>query len=104
MRIMTTRTAVADDDLSPSECWCCGTTDDPVRMIHLGNHPEVALCTRCGHWAAKQAWEIEDRTKSGPLVLARDQLRAMRRAVIQRGWQHSPVIGGPLRWIGNRLP
>lgn len=73
-------------------------------MIHLANHPEVALCLRCGRWAAKQAWEIEDRAKTGPLVLARDRLRAARRAVVHRNWQHHPIFGGPLTWIGKRLP
>jgi hypothetical protein len=73
-------------------------------MIHLGNHPEVMLCVRCGHWAAKQAWEIEDRAKTGPLVRARDRFRSLRRSVIQRGWQHNRIVGGPLRWIGKRLP
>lgn len=52
----------------------------------------------------KQAREIEDRAKSGPLVLARDRLRSARRRVIQRGWQHRPIIAGSLRWIGKRLP
>jgi hypothetical protein len=73
-------------------------------MIHLGNHPEVALCPRCGRWAAKQAGAIDDRGRTGPVVLARDRLRAMRRSVVHRGWQHNRILGGPLRWIGQRLP
>lgn len=73
-------------------------------MVHLGNHPEVALCTRCARWTAKQAWEIEDQVKTGPLVLARNGLRAARRAVVKRGWQHSRLFGGPVRWLGKRLP
>ncbi|HEY2296438.1 MAG TPA: hypothetical protein VGH43_01820 [Jatrophihabitans sp.] len=87
-----------------SECWCCGAVGDPDRMVHLGNHPEVALCIGCARWAAQQAWGLEDRSKSGPLVAARDGLRAARRTVIEHGWQHNRVIGGPLRWIGKRLP
>ena len=101
---VTSRTAVQSEEPGPSECWCCGAVDDPVRMIHLGNHPEVALCVRCGHWAVKQAWAIEDRAKTGPLVMARDRFRALRRKVIDRGWQHNRIIGGPLRWLGKRLP
>jgi hypothetical protein len=73
-------------------------------MVHLGNHPEVALCRACARWAAKQAWEIEDRSKTGLVVSARDRLRAARRGVIQRGWHRSPLIGRPLRWIGRHLP
>ena len=87
-----------------AECWCCGATDDPSRMVHLGNHPEVALCLRCARWAAKQAWEIEDRGKAGPLVVARDRLRAARRGVVKRDWHHHRLLGGPVRWLGKRLP
>lgn len=100
---MATRTAVEDHELGKSECWCCGVTDEPARMVHLGNHPEVALCVRCGRWAAQQAWEIEDRAKTGPLVTARDRLRTSRRAVIDHGWQHGR-LGRPLRWLGRHLP
>lgn len=99
-----TRTAVEDADGNPSECWCCGTIDDPTRLVHLGLHPEVALCIRCARSVSKWAWEIEDRSKTGPLVVARDRFRKLRRNVIRRGWQHSPVFGGPIRWIGKRLP
>lgn len=73
-------------------------------MVHLGNHPEVALCVRCAHWAAKQAWEIEDRGKGGPLAFARAQFRGLRRHVVEHGWQHHPVFGGPIRWLGKHLP
>lgn len=86
------------------ECWCCGATRPPVEMVHLGNHPEVALCVRCCRFAAKQAWEIEDRGRVDPLALARQQLRGVRRAVVARGWHQHPLIGKPVRWIGRRLP
>jgi hypothetical protein len=99
---MTSRTALASDEAKRVECWCCGTVGD--RMVHLGNHPEVALCLRCAHWASKQAWELEDRERSGPLVAARDKLRSARRTVMQHGWQHNRIVGGPLRWLGKRLP
>ena len=75
--------AAEDTDRSPSQCWCCGTTDDPSRMVHLGNHPEVALCIRCAHSVSKWAWEIKDQYKTGPLVIARDRFRAVRRHVIR---------------------
>lgn len=48
---MPTFAAVEDADLSPSACWCCAI-DAPERMVHLGNHPEVALCPGCARWAA----------------------------------------------------
>ena len=98
------RTAVEDADLPSSQCWCCGAVDDPTRLVHLGDHPEVALCIRCAHSVSKWAWEIEDQSKTGPFVLARDRFRALRRSVITRGWHHSPLVGGPIRWIGKRLP
>lgn len=91
-------------DPPPGECWCCGSTDDPDRMVHLGNHPEVGICRSCARWAAKQAWEIEDRDRTGPLVRVRDVLRTGRQIVIDHGWHRGRWLGGPLRWIGKRMP
>jgi hypothetical protein len=73
-------------------------------MVHLGNHPEVALCRPCARWAAKEAWEIEDRDKAGALVNMRGRFRQLRRAVIHRNWHRHPVLGRPLRWLGRHLP
>ncbi|MGH8960231.1 MAG: hypothetical protein ACRDWT_03355 [Jatrophihabitantaceae bacterium] len=87
-----------------TECWCCGAIDDPARLVHLGNHPEVAVCTRCARSIAKWAWEIEDRSRTGLAVRARDRFRSVRRAVIARGWHRSRFVGGPLRWLGRHLP
>jgi hypothetical protein len=101
---MAMKTAVEDHEVERAECWCCGTTGESNRMVHLGNHPEVTLCVRCGYWAAKQAWHIEDRSASGPAVQVRNGLRQVRRSVIEHGWQHNRFVGGPLRWIGKRLP
>ena len=101
---MATHSAVEDEELNSSQCWCCGAMDDPVRMVHLGSHPEVALCLRCARWASKQAWEIEDQGRTGTLVRARDRLRAARRSVVEHGWQNSGWFGGPIRWLGKRLP
>lgn len=104
MKPMAGPAAVDDSGLTPSKCWCCGRVEDPMRMVHLGDHPEVALCLGCARWAAKQAWEIEDQNRTGPLVLARDRLRSLRRDVIARGWHRHPLIGRPLRWLGKRAP
>jgi hypothetical protein len=96
---------VADgEDAEPSGCWCCGAMDAPDRMVHLGNHPEVALCLGCARWAAKQAWAIEDQARIGPVARARDRFRVARRGVVDRGWHRHRVFGRPLRWIGKRLP
>ena len=78
--------------------------NDPRLMVHLGNHPEVGVCRPCARWAAKEAWEIEDRDSAGALVLGRDGLRIVRRFVIDRGWHRSRGLGGPLRWVGKRMP
>ena len=78
---MPTFAAVEDAELEPSACWCCGAIDAPERMVHLGNHPEVALCLGCARWAAKEAWEIEDRGRTGLVVRARDRFRLLRRGV-----------------------
>ena len=85
-------------------CWCCGQTQPADRVVHLGNHPEVTLCLQCAHFVHKQAWEIEDRDRSGPLPRVRDAFRGVRRRVIERGWHHNAVLGPALRWLGRRLP
>jgi hypothetical protein len=72
--------------------------------VRLGHHPEVALCLGCARWAAKRAWEIEDRARTGPVVGVRNRFRALRRAVVDRGWHRHRLLGGPLRWVGKRLP
>lgn len=103
---MTTREhgGQTDDDGPAGVCWCCGCSGTDKRMVHLGEHPEVAVCIRCAHSLSKWAWELDDRSKSGPGVMARDAFRAARTAVVQRGWQDSPLLGGPIRWIGKWLP
>jgi hypothetical protein len=88
----------------PSICWCCGAIEDPSRLVRLGNHPEVAVCVRCAHALSKWAWEIEDRSRTGIAVRARDQFRLLRKAVMRRGWQHHRLIGRQLRCNGKRLP
>lgn len=96
-------TALEDEFGVRAECWCCGCIVNPERMVSLGNHPEVMICTRCAHSVSKWAWEIDDRTKTGPRVRARALLRQARTTVMNRGWQNSPLIGRPLRWVGQRF-
>ena len=102
MKLMAVRTAVEHE--TGSTCWCCGAGGDAARMVRLGNHPEVALCVGCAHWASKQAWEIEDGDRAGVRVAARNRFRQLRRSVVQRGLHNHPVLGRPLRWLGRRLP
>lgn len=88
----------------PVECWCCGTSATPDRMVHLGNHPEVRLCPRCAHFVHQQAWKIDDQDRHGPAAVARDTFRDLRAEVMRRGWHHNRFIGNKLRWLGKHLP
>src|SRR5262249_3880351 len=97
-------TAQGHPDPSPGQCWCCGSIYDPGRMVHLGNHPEGARCLACAGWAAKEAWEMEDRDRTDVLATVRDRFRNLRRRVIDRNWHRPPVLGRPLRWLGRHLP
>jgi hypothetical protein len=86
------------------ECWCCGTRESPGSVVHLGNHPEVAVCLRCAHFLHQQARGREDAARTSRAARARDGLRAGRRLVIRRRWHEKPGIGRLLRWLGTRLP
>ncbi len=101
---MRATTAIGETAGAPSDCWCCGMTQPSEAMVHLGNHPEVVLCLACAHFVHKEAWEIEDRARTGPGVRARGWLRRLRRGVVERGWHNSPVIGRAVRWLGKYVP
>ena len=101
---MAVRTAVDDQAESRPQCWCCGNLEDPARLVHLGNHPEVALCIGCARYVSKRAAEIEDQDRAGVFVRGRNVLRAVRGAVIERGLHQHPVLGRPLRWLGKHTP
>ena len=101
----TVRTIVdTDEQPHPSECWCCGVIQHPELMVHLGNHPEVHLCIRCAYSVKNWAWEIEDRSKTGPAVKARNAFRRVRQSVMRRHLHQNKWVGRPLRWLGRRLP
>jgi hypothetical protein len=103
--VSTASTAVEDADASdPYECWCCGAVHAPNQMVHLGNHPEVAICIRCAYSIKNWAWQIEDRDKTGPAVKARDVFRQARKNAMRRQLHQNKWIGRPLRWLGRRLP
>ena len=93
---MNVQTAVEDDFADPC-CWCCGAEQPSEAMVHLGNHPEVTICRRCAHSLHRQALAAQGKP------LARLAWR-IRQAVVRRGWQHSRLIGRPLRWLGRHLP
>ena len=85
-------------------CWCCGAERSPSGVVHLGNHPEVAVCLRCAHFLHKQARGREDALRSSPAARLRDALRALRLQVIRRRWHQQPGIGRLLRWLGRHTP
>ena len=101
---MTAGFAADRGEPSGAVCWCCGAENDPARMVHLGNHPEVGLCLGCARWTARQARDVEDRDRTGLAVTVRDMERRIRDGVIRRGLHHNRIIGGPLRWLGKKLP
>lgn len=101
---MTAQTAVHDQRPPRSECWCCGSIEDPATLLHLGNHPEVTVCTRCAHSLHTWAWELEDQAKTGPAVRTRDAFRRLRKHSMEHGWHQNRIIGKPLRWLGKHLP
>jgi len=101
---MATRAAVEDEEMSPSQCWCCGAIEDPLELVHLSNHPEVVVCIRCAHSLSKWAWEIEDQRRTGLAVRARDRFRRLRKTVVRHGWHNNRFVGRGLRWLGRFTP
>lgn len=102
---MTAHTAIEDEQSpGPSQCWCCSAIADPAQLVHLGNHPEVAVCTRCAHALSKWAWEIEDQARTGLAVRARDRFRRLRKHVVRHDLHNNRLIGRPLRWLGRFTP
>jgi hypothetical protein len=73
-------------------------------VVRLGGHPEVAVCLPCAHVLHQQARGLEDADRPSLAGRLRAGLRVGRRLVMRRGWQHAPVIGPVLRWLGPRLP
>jgi len=102
---MTVLTAIEDADLpARTECWCCGRHEAPDRLVHLGNHPEVAVCIRCAYSLKTWARAIEDRDRTGLAVRVRAGIRRGRQGVIRRGWHQRGPLARPLRRLGRRLP
>ncbi|EFQ82855.1 hypothetical protein HMPREF0063_12064 [Aeromicrobium marinum DSM 15272] len=99
---MTTHSEQVVDELQ--RCWCCDNEFSPEEVVHLGAHPEVALCFDCARWVRRRAVQGADARRHGVGARLRRMLARIRAAVIGRGWHDRPVIGGILRWIDRRLP
>jgi hypothetical protein len=101
---MTTQLPVDDAPQGRSKCWCCGVIDDPAKLVHLGNHPEATICTRCAHSISKWASEIEDRSRTGVAVRARDQFRRPRKSAVRHGWHHTGLsLAHRVGWQAHAL-
>jgi len=87
-----------------AECWCCGQRYPGERLLRLGSHPEVAVCLACAHFLHQQAQQREDALRPSVASRLRDAARLARRLVIDHGWHQRPLVGRPLRWLGQRLP
>ncbi len=85
-------------------CWCCAELQPAEDVVHLGNHPEVAVCLECAHVLHQRARAVEDARHPSAASRARDGLRAVRRLVIAQRWHEKPGVGPVLRWLGARLP
>jgi hypothetical protein len=87
-----------------AECWCCGATFAEPDLVRLGQHPEVGVCLGCTQYLYRRRTERRDSVRPSLGAEIRNMVRAVRAAVIARGWAHRPVIGRVLRWIDRRLP
>ena len=96
--------AAVDESGGGVRCWCCGQLRQADAVVHLGSHPEVAVCLDCSHFLHQRARAVEDAQRPSAASRARDGLRAARSLVIARRWHEKPVIGPVLRWLGARLP
>ncbi len=97
--------AVADSvDEGMLRCWCCGQQRPADQVVHLGSHPEVAVCLGCAHFLHQRARARADDLHPSLAGRGRDVLRTGRELVVRRGWQHAPGVGRVLRWAGRRLP
>ena len=85
-------------------CWCCGGEDADGAMVHLGAHPEVALCGDCARWVHRRSRRLRDSGRRGAGVLARAVVRAGRDRVLRHDLQHVPVLGVLLRRLDRHLP
>jgi hypothetical protein len=86
--------AIEHEQPSPSQCWCCGSIEEPGRLVDLGNHPEVAVCTRGAHSLSRWAWEVEGQGRTGLAVRAR-------KTVVRHGWHDNKLAERGLRWLGR---
>jgi hypothetical protein len=91
-------------DELPGVCWCCGGEHPASALLHLGNHPEVTVCLRCGELLARRAQERRDEMSPSLAARARGVMRGGRRTVMNHGWHERPLVGPVLRWLDRYVP
>ena len=96
--------AVTEAEDGMVRCWCCGQLRSAAQVVHLGSHPEVAVCLACAHFLHQRARAQEDQLHPSLAGRGRDVLRAGRELVMRRGWHQAPGVGRLLRLAGRRLP
>jgi hypothetical protein len=98
---MSAETQTAIGQTSESSCWCCGQPRSEDTLVHLGNHPEVAICISCVHFLRRRA---RDRQATVMRQTLRGAAESVRGQVVARGWHQRPVIGPALQWLDQHLP
>lgn len=97
-------TATHSVQASRPSCWCCGNQFGDDQMVHLGAHPEVAVCAPCARFLHRQAHALEDQSRRSPAAMVGGLVRGCRAVVMDHGWQDRPVMGRWLRRIDRFLP
>ena len=98
---MSAETQTAVGQTGESRCWCCGRTSSEDALVHLGNHPEVAICINCVHFLRRRA---RDQQATVMRQRMRGAAESIRSEVIARGWHQRPVIGPALQRLNRHLP
>ena len=86
------------------QCWCCGRTRTESQLLHLNDHPEVAVCFGCARFLRRRATEQEDLSRPSAAARGRSVVRRVRSTVMEHGWQGRPVVGPVLRWVDKHMP
>ena len=101
---MTAQPAHEDATTSAPRCWCCGAERRDDELVHLGNHPEVAVCVGCARWLHRRATQLQDSQHSTIATRWRAVVRSVRAHVIDKGWHRRGILGALLRRIDRYLP
>jgi hypothetical protein len=82
-------------------CWCCGDTYPDRDLVHLGEHPEVAVCAGCARYLNRRSRAANATVTSRPLYISAEKIR---NTIMARGWHEHPKIGPGLKWLDRHVP